>query len=107
MNPYLVYLLRVRKNGVDFHIQSIKNFWWKKRFVFCFLVVSHASAFARMSDRKKQNRTQCCESIHSSIHFKILQLVRAKNRPIPQPFVQFLVESNSHQYESKEWHPGL
>ncbi len=31
-------------------------------------------------------------SIFSSVHFKILQLVRARNRPIRQLFVQFLVE---------------
>ena len=44
-------------------------------------------------------------STHSSIslfHFKILQLVRAKNRPIRQLFVQFLVELNSHRYASME-----
>jgi len=39
--------------------------------------------------------------------FKILQLVHARNRPIQQLFVQFLVESNSHQYELREWPPGL
>lgn len=47
------------------------------------------------------------ENIHFSVHFKILQSVRARNRPIPQLFVPFLVESNSHQYESKERLPGL
>jgi hypothetical protein len=38
---------------------------------------------------------------------KILQLVHARNRPIQQPFVQFLVESNSHQYGLREWPPCL
>lgn len=42
-----------------------------------------------------------------SVHFKILQSVHARNRLSPQLFVQFLVESNSHQYESREWLPGL
>lgn len=37
-----------------------------------------------------------------SSFFKILQLVHARNKPIQQPFAQFLVESNSHQYESRE-----
>ena len=39
--------------------------------------------------------------------FKILQLVHTRNRPIQQLSVQFLVESNSHRYESREWTPGL
>lgn len=42
-----------------------------------------------------------------SSFFKILQLVHARNRPIPQPFAQFLAESNSHQYDSREWPPSL
>lgn len=37
-----------------------------------------------------------------SSFFKILQLVHARNKPIQQLFAQFLVESNSHQYESGE-----
>lgn len=42
-----------------------------------------------------------------SSFFKTLQLVHARNRPIPQPFAQFLVGSNSHQYDSREWPPSL
>lgn len=41
------------------------------------------------------------------LKIKKLQLVHARNRPIQQLFVPFPVESNSHQYESMEWLPGL
>lgn len=43
----------------------------------------------------------------SSVHFKKLQSVLARNKPIRRLFVPFLVELNSHQYESKERPLGL
>ena len=81
------------------------------------MIVSYTSTLAQMSVLKKLQLSYAIEKegwilaffphAKKSVHFKILQLVHARNRLIQQLFVPFLVASNSHQYESKEWPPVL
>ena len=135
MNPYLLDLLLVYKKELSWtpyaffwHTKNCVSYYYSCFVLYmssCFCLFYRVSCQQNQEiesniscSNKRPKKTSVAkkrgELPSSFLHvekvcipsFKILQLVHARNRPIPQLFVRFLVESNSHQYDSREWLPG-
>ena len=100
-------------NSIDFPTHKRKDhkiffLFYDYSICVCFILIDH---FEEISVIEKGDSWVLSLLLRNhlffSFFFKIPQLVHAKNRLIQQLFLQFLVESNSHQYESKEWPLGL